>query len=100
MQPCIFKVDKPGIHADRLLLAHSLTVSFGSLQPFTVHKIGDFPHFLSALASNNQFIVKMWSGRTPHVMVGTLKVRLDRLILKREEFSTVLHVVSVAVNSA
>ena len=24
---------------------------FGSLQPFTVRKIGDFPHFLSALAS-------------------------------------------------
>ena len=25
-------------------------VSFGSLHPFTVHKIGDFPSFLSALA--------------------------------------------------
>ena len=25
------------------------TVHFGSLHPFTVRKIGDFPHFLSAL---------------------------------------------------
>ena len=34
------------------------------LKSFTVYKIGDFPHFLSVLASNNQFItklVKMWS---------------------------------------
>ena len=40
-----------------------------------MRKIGDFPHFLSALASNNQFIiklVKMWPGGTPHVVVGTL----------------------------
>ena len=39
-------------------------------------------HFLSALASNNQFIiklVKMWSGGTPHVVVGTLKISLDQL---------------------
>ena len=50
---------------------------FGSLQPFTVRNIGDFPHFLSALASNDQFIVKlakMWPGETFHVVVGTLKV--------------------------
>ena len=43
------------------------TVSFGSLQLFTVRKIGDFPHFLLALASNNAFIiklVKMWTGGT------------------------------------
>ena len=49
------------------------TVSFGNLHPFTVRKIGDFPHFLLALASNNQFIiklVKMWPGGTPHVVVG------------------------------
>ena len=42
------------------------TVRFGSLKPFTVRKIGDFPHFLSALASNNQFIiklVKLWPGK-------------------------------------
>ena len=40
------------------------------------------PHFLSALPSNNQFIiklVKMWPGGTPHVVVGTLKISLDRL---------------------
>ena len=51
-----------------------------------VHKIGDFPHFLSALASNNQFIiklVKMWPGGTPHVVVGTLKISLDRLKEKK-----------------
>ena len=60
-----------------VLLKFQRTVSFGSLQPFTVRKIGDFPHFLSALASNNQFIiklVKMWSGGTPHVVVGTCSV--------------------------
>ena len=58
------------------------TVRFGSLHPFTVRKIGDFPHFLSALTSNNQFIiklVKMWPGGTLHVVVGTLKISLDRL---------------------
>ena len=47
----------------------------------TIHyKIGDFPHFLPALASNNQFIiklVKMWPGRTLYVVVGTLKISLD-----------------------
>ena len=86
--PCIFKVNKPGIQADRIvclckLLAHS---PFGSLHPFTVRKIGDFPHFLSALASNNQFIiklVKMWPGGTPHVVVGTLKISFDRLKKKK-----------------
>ena len=59
-----------------------------SLQPFTVRKIGDLPHFLSALASNNQFIiklVKMWPGGTPHVVVGTLKISLDRLKKKRKK---------------
>ena len=35
------------------------TVRFGSLEPFTVRKIGDSPHFLSALASNNWFIIKL-----------------------------------------
>ena len=43
-----------------------------------------FPSFLSALASNNQLIiklVKMWSGGTPHVVVGTLKISSDRLKL-------------------
>ena len=74
--PVTFKVDKPGIQADRLLCLVKRLASFGSLQPFTARKIGDFPHFLSALASNNQFIiklVKMWPGGTPHVVVGTLK---------------------------
>ena len=35
-----------------------------------------------ALPFNNQFIiklVKMWPGGTPHVVVGTLKISLDRL---------------------
>ena len=55
-------------------------VRYGSLEPFTVHKIGDF---LSALASNNAAfiieLVKMWPGGTLHVAVGTLKISLDRL---------------------
>ena len=33
----------------------AVTVRFGSLQPFTVRKIGDFPNFLPALRSNDQF---------------------------------------------
>ena len=82
MEPCTFKVDKPGIQVDRLLcLVEILAHSFGSLQSFTVRKIGDFLHFLSALASNNQFIiklVKMWSGGTPHVVVETLKISLEK----------------------
>ena len=56
-------------------------VSFGSLQLFTVHKIGDFPHFLPALACNNQFIinlVKMWPGGASHVVVGILKISLKK----------------------
>ena len=50
-------------------------------------KIGDFPHFLPALASNNQFIiklVKMWPGGTPDVVVGTLKIGLDQLKKKKQ----------------
>ena len=72
-------------------------VSFWSLHLFTVRKIGDFPHFLSALTSNNQFIiklVKMLPGGAPHVVVGTLKISLDRLKMKKKkkkkEFSRVL----------
>ena len=64
------------IYADRLfafLICHKL---------FALRILGDFPHFLSALPFNNQFIiqlVKMWPGRAPHVVVGTLKITLDRL---------------------
>ena len=53
-----------------------------------VRKIGDFPHFLLALASNNQFIiklVKMWPGGTPHVVVRTLKISLDRLKKQKQK---------------
>ena len=53
--------------------------SFGNLQPLTVHILVDFPSFLWALPSNNAFItVKIWLGGAPHVMVGSLKVSLDR----------------------
>ena len=81
----VFKVNKPGIQADKTLgfgKNFSKQSVFGSLEPFTVRKIGDFPHFLPALASNNPFIiklVKMWPGGTLHVVVGTLKISLDRL---------------------
>ena len=57
-------------------------INFGGHQSFTVRILGDFPHFLLALPSNNQFIiklVKMWPGGTPHVVVGTLKISLDQL---------------------
>ena len=48
-----FKVDKPGIQADGLLcLLIVLANSQFWESSFTIHKIGDFPHFLSAFASN------------------------------------------------
>ena len=50
--------------------------SFESLQPFTVRKIGDFPHFLSALPSNNQFIIKLWPGGT---LCGGGTLKIDKL---------------------
>ena len=56
-----------------------------------VRKIGDFPHFLLALASNNQFIiklVKMWPGGTLHMVVGTLKKNKKKK--HKKEFSRVL----------
>ena len=64
------------INADRLRLLNLLENSFGNLQSFTVRILGDFPSFLSALASNNAFIiklVKMWPGGAPHVVVRTLR---------------------------
>ena len=84
MEPCVFKVNKPGIQADRILCLCKLLAH-------TVRKIGDFPHFLSALASNNQFIiklVKMWAGGTLHVVVGTLKISLKKFLKtkQKEEF--------------
>ena len=70
------------------LIEFFVFVNFWELQPFTVCKTGDFPHFLLALASNNAFIiklVKMWPGGTPHVVVGTLKISLDRLKKKKHK---------------
>ena len=78
--PVFLRVNKPGVQADRIfclckLLAHS---PFQELQPFTDCKIV-VSHFLSALASNNQFIIKLvkiWPSGTPCVVVGTLKISL------------------------
>ena len=67
------------IHADRLFafLICLQIVSFGGHQLFTVRILGDF-----SVGIFIQFIiqlVKMWPGGTPHVVVGTLKISLDRL---------------------
>ena len=62
------------IHADRLFvfLFCEQIVSFGrSLQSFTVRILGDFPGFLSALASNNAFIGASLSE--PHTSVTALQ---------------------------
>ena len=70
-------------------LAEALANSFEGHQSFTVRILGDFPHFLSGLPSNNQFtikLVKMWPGGTPHVVVGTLKISKKH----KKEFSRVL----------
>ena len=74
-QACTFKDDKPGIQAGILCLLNLLAriVSFGSFQPLTVC-IGDFPSFLLALTSNNTFIIKMWPGGSPEVVVRTMKI--------------------------
>ena len=64
-------------------LLNLLANSSGGHQSFTVRILGDF---LSALPSNNQFIikfVKMWLGGTPHVVVGTLKISLDQKKTKK-----------------
>ena len=50
----------------------SRTVRFGSLQSFAVRKIGDFPHFLPTLASNNAFIGASMSE--PHISVTALRM--------------------------
>ena len=86
--PGFLKLTNLEIHAGRLFafLICKQIVSFGGHESFTVRILGDFPHFLSALPSNNQFIiklVKMWPGGTPHVVVGTLKISLDRLKKKK-----------------
>ena len=82
--PVFLRLTNLETHAERLFtfLICLEIVSFGGHQSFTVRILGDFPHFLLALPSNNQFIiklVKMWPGGTPHVVVGTLKISLDRL---------------------
>ena len=63
-----------------VFLANSL---FWKSSTFTVPEIGDFPSFLSALESNDAFIIKMWPGRIPDVVVGTLKVSLDQLFFSQ-----------------
>ena len=52
--------------------------NFGIVQNFTIHIIGDFTSFLSALASNNAFLIKMGPSGTLDVMVRTFKLNLDR----------------------
>ena len=73
---------------DFFILLKVVANSFGSLPPFTVCKIGDYPHFLLALPSNNQFAIKLVEMGIPHVVVGTLKISLDEL--KKKKFSRVL----------
>ena len=76
---CIFTVNKHGIQADVLLCLLNLLANsqFWKSSTFTVCIIGDIPSFLSTLASNNAFIikiVKMWPSGTPDVVVGTLQI--------------------------
>ena len=73
LNPVFLRSTNLEIHADRFFVEN--------LQSFTVRKLGDFPSFLSALASNNAFIielVKMWLGEARHVVVRTLKISLDQ----------------------
>ena len=81
--PGFLRLTNLEIHAGRLFafLICQQIVSFGSHQSFTVHILGDFPHVLWVLPSNNQFIiklVKMWPGGTPRGG-RTFKISLDRL---------------------
>ena len=85
MLPWVFKVNEPGIQADKTLgLGKNFSKQsvLGVLNRSQSVKLGVLPHFLSALATNNAFIiklVKMWPGGTLHVVVGTLKISLDQL---------------------
>ena len=65
MLPCVFKVNKPGIQADGILCLCKILAYSPFLESQSPLNWGFSPHFLSALASNNQFImklVKMWPG--------------------------------------
>jgi len=57
LNPVFLRSTNLEIHADRLFV-------------YLVRILGDFPFFLSASASNNAFIVKMWLGGAPHVASG------------------------------
>ena len=54
--------------------AQELQVGFWKSSTF--HCSYNFPRFLSALTSNNAFIIKTWSSVTPDVVVRTLKISL------------------------
>ena len=57
-----------------------------------VYIIGDSPSFLSALAFNNAFIIKMWPSGTIDMVVRTLEISFDQfiIILEKEEFHRVM----------
>ena len=58
-----------------------------------IHSLSKNWGFLSAFASNNQFIIKlfnMWPGGTPHVVVRTSKISLKKKKNPKKEFSRVL----------
>ena len=65
LNPVFLRLTNLEIHADRLiaLLICWQIVSLGNLESFTVRILGDFPSFLSALASNNAFIAERISCR-------------------------------------
>ena len=84
--PVTFKVDKPGIQADRLLCLVKLLAQsvLGVFNRSLSVKLGIFPiscqHWHPIIMQFIIKLVKMWPGGTPHVVVGTLKISLDRLI--------------------
>ena len=47
----------------------------------SVNIIGDSPSFLSASASNNAFIIKVWPGRAIDVVARTFEIGFDQFII-------------------
>ena len=88
LNPVFLRSTNLEIHADRLVLILNLLADSQFWESSIVHcpYTWNLPSFLSALASNNAFIfklVKMWlGGALMHVVVGTLKISLDRHFLE------------------
>ena len=79
------RLTKPWVQAWICLSINSFQIgNYGGVQNFGVRKIniiGDSPIFLSASASNNAFIIKVWPGRAIDVVARTFEIGFDQIII-------------------